>query len=211
VRLGLVGRHTKGQHPRYPVGLAINPDTLQIEVVTQANDYTRDDFDFTTRWTIGGHSALNTRISRSKSQNSLDQLRDFTGTTGAVGWNWQPTAKLQVNVQYSRDTGQESVVRTSDLNRVYTSWQLNGNYELTGKLSLSAKASSNHARRASESGAVVADALDDTKSYNVGMRWAFSRAFSLGCQYDHVSRDNSVPQYVYSASSYGCTGQAILY
>jgi hypothetical protein len=82
---------------------------------------------------------------------------------------------------------------------------------MTGKLSLNAKASSNRARRTSDSGTTPADALDDSKLYNLGVRWAISRGFSLGCQYDHVSRDSSVPQYVYSASSYGCTGQAILY
>ena len=211
VRLGLVGRHTKGQNPRYPVGIALDPETLKFVVVNERNDYTRDDLDFTTRWTIGGHSSLDTRISRSKTRNSIDGLRDFSGTTGALGWNWIPTAKLQFNLQYSRDTGQESVVRASDLNRVYTSWQASSNYALTGKLSFNAKASSTRGRRTSDSGAAVSDGLDDNKTYNLGLRWTFSRSFSLGCQYDHVSRDNSVPQYVYSAGSYGCTGQAVLY
>jgi len=201
VRLGLVARHTKGKNPRY-----------RTDLLNRApNDYSRDDVDLTARWTLGGHSTLNARISRSKTQNSLDLLRDFSGTTGAVGWNWQPTAKLQFSAQYSRDTGLESTVRTGDLNRVYTNWQLSSSYALTSKLSLNARASTNSARRNSDSGVTVADAIDDTKSYNLGLRWAFSRAFSLGCQYDHVSRNNSVPDYVYSANSYGCTGQAILY
>lgn len=212
VRLGLVGRRTKGHNPRYPTGqFALDPTTLLPVAVTARNDYTRDDIDFTTRWTLGGRSSLNTRISRSKTSNSLDQLRDFSGTTGSVGLAWQPTAKLQLNLQYARDTGQESTVRTGDLNRVYTSWQLGGSYALTAKLSLSARASSNNARRSSDSGAAIADTLDDTKSYNLGLRWAFSRSFNLSCQADHVERDSSVPQYVFSANSVGCTGQAIFY
>ncbi len=212
VRLGLVGRHTKGHHPRYPTGFfTLDPQTLLPKDITARNDYTRDDVDLTTRWTAGGHSTLNTRLSRSRTSNSLDQLRDFSGTTGSVGWEWRPTAKLQLDLQYTRDTGQENTVRTGDLNRVYKSWQLNTSYALTGKLSLSAGANSNSARRAADSGAVLSDALDDTKSYNLGVRWAFSRGFSLSCQYDHVSRDSSVAQYVYTASSYGCTGQAVIY
>lgn len=211
VRLGLVGRHTRGQHPRYPVGVTLDPDTLQPVIVSAPNDYTRDDVDFTTRWATGGSSTLNTRLSRSRTSNSVESLRDFSGTTGSVGWDWQPTAKLQLNLQYARDTGQESVVQAADLNRIYTSWQLGGSYALTGKLSLSARASNNSARRSSESGAVVADAMEDTKAYNLGVRWSVSRGISLVCQYDRVSRDSSIPQYVYSASSYGCTGQAILY
>lgn len=212
VRLGLVARRTKGQNPRFPVGLAFDPSTSQFVVLSAPNDYTRDDIDFTTRWSTGGHSTLNTRISRSKTSNSLnDRLRDFSGTTGAIAWNWQPTAKLQFNLQYARDTGQESVISTADLNRVYTSWQLGGSYALTGKINLSAKASRNRATRASTAGATVVDALDDFKTYNLGLRWAFTRGISLGCQYDHASRNSSVAQYVYSASSYGCTTQAIFY
>lgn len=212
VRLGLVGRRTKGKNPHYPIGLAVDPQTAQVVVVSVPNDYTRDDFDFTTKWSTGGRSTLNTRISRSKSKNSLDdRLRDFSGTTGAIGWNWQPTAKLQLNLQYARDTGQESVVQTADLNRVYTTYQLGGTYAVTGKVSLSAKASRNRATRTSTAGAAVADALDDFKTYNLSMRWAFTRGLSLGCQYDRASRNSSIAQYVYTASSYGCTGQAIFF
>ncbi|MFG6487488.1 hypothetical protein ACG04R_12470 [Roseateles sp. BYS78W] len=211
VRLGLVGRHTNGQHPRFPDGRGLELVDGEIRPTTSLNEYTRDDLDFTTNWTLGGHTSVNTRISRSRTRNRLDLLRDFSGTTGALGWSWQPTSKLQFNAQYSRDTGQESVVRSADLNRVYTTWQLDGSYALTGKLSVSARASRTRATRNSESGVVVPDALDDTKAYNLSLRWAFSRALSLGCQYDHISRDNSVPDYVYTANSYGCTGQAIFY
>ena len=211
VRLGLAARHTKGKNPRYPVGIAFNPDTLAFEVVSAVNDYKRDDFDFTTRWDTGGHSVLNTRISRSRTNNSLDILRNFSGTTGAVDWTWLATSKLQFNLQYARDTGQESTVQTADLNRVYTTWQLSSSYALTGKLSLNAKANSNRSRRSSDAGVAVFDAKDDSTTYNLGLRWAFSRGLSLSCQYDHASRDSSVAQYIYSAASYGCTGQAILY
>lgn len=212
VRLGLVGRHTKGNNPRYPTGFfTLDPETLLPKDITARNDYTRDDVDLTARWTAGGHSTLNARLSRSRKSNSLDQLRDFSGTTGSVGWGWRPTAKLQLDLQYSRDTGQESNVGTGDLNRVYTSWQLNTSYALTGKISLSAGANSDSARRAADSGAALTDAQDDTKRYNLGVRWAFSRGFSLSCQYDHVSRDSSTAQYAYTASSYGCTGQALIY
>lgn len=203
VRLGLVARHTKGKNPRFPTGRAVP--------ATEQNDYSRDDVDFTTAWTLGGHTTLNTRISRSSTNNSAELLSDFSGTTGSVGWSWQPTGKLQFNAQYSRDTGQESAISTAELNRVYTSWQLSGNYALTGKIKLSAGASSNSARRSGNASVMVTNSVDDTSSYNLGLRWAYSRSFNLSCQYNHISRDNSVPLYAYSASSYGCTGQALLY
>ncbi|MGM9484262.1 hypothetical protein ACS5PN_23915 [Roseateles sp. NT4] len=211
LRLGLSARHTKGTTPRYPVGLALDTN-LQFVVISAPNDYTRNDIDFTTRWSTGGRSALNTRISRSSTKNSLDnKLRDFDSTTGSIGWDWQPTAKLQLNMQYARDTGQETLISAPDLNRVYTTEQLSATYALTAKLNLNAKASRNHGTRTSATGAVVPDALDDFKTYSLGMRWSYSRGISLGCQYDHADRNNSVPQYVYSASSYGCTAQALFF
>ncbi len=211
VRLGLVGRHSTGSNPRYPDGQGLQLINGEIRPTTSPNDYTRDDLDFTTRWSVGGHSTVNTRISRSRKRNSLDLLRDFTSTTGSIGWDWRPTAKLQVNAQYARDTGQETMVQSSELNRVYTTWQLSTAYALTGKLSLNAKASNNRATRSRDAGNAPSDALDDTRSYTLGLRWAFSRGLSVSCQYDHINRDNSQPAYVYTASSYGCTGQAIFF
>jgi len=210
LRLGLVGRHTRGQYPRYPTGLVFNPATLKFEVRSEPDDYTRNDFDFTTNWDTGGSSSLNTRLSRSRLRHSLDALRDFSGTTGAVGWNWRPTGKIQLGVQYSRDTGQESTGLAADVNRLYTSWRLSGSYALTGKLSLNASTNRNRSHRAGDAAIQLPEAFDNDKAYSLGLSWALSRGLNLSCQYNRASRDSSVPQYVYSASSYGCTGQAII-
>jgi len=216
VKLGLVARHTEGNNPRYPVYVPLIPSLPNSPIVligVAPNDYTRNDFDFTTNWTTGGSSTLNTRLSRSRVKNSLSSyiLRDFSGTTGAVGWNWRPTGKIQLGLQYSRDTGQETAASAVGVNRIYTSWRLNGSYALTAKLGLNANASRNRSHRDGNSGAQLADSFDNDETYGIGARWAFSRGVSFSCQYNHASRDSSVPQYVYSAGSYGCTGQAILY
>jgi len=209
-KFGLVARHTRGEHPRYPV-LIEDPTTHEVFLVTAVNDFTRNDVDLTARWETGGSSVLNVRISRSKTTNSLQDLRGFSATTGALGWDWQTTAKLRLTAQYSRDTGQESFVRGADVNRIYKTWKLGANYALSGKVSLTASASGNRANRSNDTGVAVYDALEDNKFYSLGLRWAYSRGLSLGCQYDHASRNSSIPQYVYSAGSYGCTGQIILY
>ncbi|NCT83638.1 MAG: outer membrane beta-barrel protein [Comamonadaceae bacterium] len=210
LRLGLVGRHTRGQYPRYPTGLVLNPDTLQFEVRSEPDDYTRNDLDLTAYWATG-NSSLNTRLSRSRVRHSLASLRDFSGTTGAIGWNWRPTGKLQLGLQYARDTGQESSSLATDVNRLYTSWRLTGSYALTAKLSLNASASRNRSHRAGIAGLPLADSFDNDQAYGLGLIWTLSRGLSLSCQYNHASRDSSVPQYVYGASSYGCTGQALIY
>lgn len=214
VRLGLVGRHTKGEYPRYPIYSPLFPGLPNSPVVqtgSAQDDFTRNDFDFTTNWTTGGNSSLNTRLSRSRVTHSLIALNDFSGTTGAVGWNWRPSGKIQVGVQYARDTGAESVGKATDLNRLYTSWQLNGSYALTGKLSLSANANRNRSHRAGDAAKNLTESFDNDQIYGLGLRWAFSRALSLSCQYNHASRDSSVERYSYSSNSYGCTGQAIVF
>jgi hypothetical protein len=222
VKLGLVARHTKGQYPRYPVSTVTDPVTGQPvidpvtglpQVISAPNDFTRNDIDFTTYWSTGGSSTLNTRLSRSRLKNSLTGLRDFSGTTGAIGWDWRPTAKLQLGLQYARDTGSETMARAIDLNRVYTSWQVTGNYAMTAKLSANAMASRGRSRLVADASAStsVADTFDNDKTFGLGLRWAISRGFSLACQYTRASRDSSVPQYVYTASSYGCTGQALFF
>lgn len=216
VKLGLVGRHTKGEHPRYPIYSPLFPGipgSPLIQTGVATNDYSRDDIDFTTNWSTGGESSLNTRLSRSRVKNSLSVpgIRDFSGTTGAVGWNWRPTGKTQLGVQYSRDTGQETAISSVDVNRIYTSWRLSGSYALTGKIGLNANASRNRSTRNADTGALLSDAFDNDTVYGIGLRWAFSRGLSLSCQYNRASRDSSVTQYIYTASSYGCTGQAIVY
>ncbi|RZJ85607.1 MAG: hypothetical protein EOO64_00145 [Massilia sp.] len=202
VRLGLVGRRTKGTNPRYATNDANNPFA--------PNDYTRDDIDFTTNWSAGGHTTLNGRISRSKSRNSVQSASDFHGTTGALGGNWQPTGKLQFNFQYARDTGQETTVVASDMNRIYTSWQFGSSYVLSGKITLTGRISDNRTRRNMQNSALIGG-FEGTKAYNIGLRWAIYRGFSLGCQYDHVTRDSNIQRFSYTANSYGCTGQALVY
>jgi hypothetical protein len=131
-------------------------------------------------------------------------LRDFNGTTGALNWSWQATGKIIVGLQVVRDTGQEALISTADVNRISTSWQLNGGYALTGKLTLNTNAATSRSHR--DDGT-----FDNERSYGLGLRWAYSRSLSLSCQYNHASRDSSITQYTYSASSYGCTGQALVY
>lgn len=211
LRLGLVARHTEGQNPTYPVGLVFNPSIPGIEVVFAPNDYRRNDLDLTLGWNTGGASSLNARISATRTTNSLSQLSDFSGTTGSLGWTWQALSKLQLSIQLARDTGQEIQMSTADVNRVYTSWQLGAQYAMTAKLSMNASLGNYRSTSTAIASAPQADYYQLDRSQSLGLRWAYSRSFSVGCQYNHSSRDSSVPQYVYTASSFGCTGQALIY
>lgn len=200
LRFGLVARHTNGDYPRYPIYLG------PFRIGSQLVDFTRNDVDLTAAWTPGGNSQVFTRISRSRVNYTPDTtaLRDFQGTTGVINWNWQATGKINFGLQFVRDTGQENLISTTDVNRIYTSWQLNGGYAFTGKLSFNSTAASTRSHR--DDGA-----FDNERTFGLGLRWAYSRSLSLTCQYNHASRDSNIQQYTYSASSYGCTGQALVY
>ncbi|MCF8204627.1 MAG: outer membrane beta-barrel protein [Methylotenera sp.] len=199
LRLGLVARHTKGDYPRYPIFLGV------FRIGSLPIDFRRDDLDLTATWSTGGSSQLYTRISKSRGRyDPASVLRDYNSTTGAINWTWQPTAKLNLGVQLVRDTGQETLISTTDVNRIYNSWQLSGGYALTAKVSLNATAAGNRNHR--DDGG-----FDSERTQGIGLRWAYSRGLSLACQYNHASRDSSVLQYVYTANSYGCTGQALFF
>jgi hypothetical protein len=200
VRFGLVARRTEGDYPRYPLFFA------NIRVGTMAVDYVRDDIDLTANWSTGGSSQLFARVSTSRARHDPNNspLRDFNATTGVISGSWQPTGKIKLGLQFARDTGQELLISNADVNRVYNSWQFNGDYALTGKLSLNASASNSRNQR--DDGG-----FDKERSHGLGLRWAITRSLSLSCQYNHAARDSSVLQYAYSANSYGCTGQALVF
>jgi len=215
LRLGLVVRYTDGSFPHYPSYRYINVSGVLIPILDgyAAVDYKRNDIDFTTAWNTGGSSTLNTRISSSRTryEPKTAGLTDFHGTTGAIGWTWRPTGKIELGAQLARDTGQETPARAADVNAIYTSWQLNGTYALTGKVSFNASVTGFRSHRSNDSGTPLAEADDRNNSYGLGMRWSYSRSLSLSCQANHANRDASVAAYNFSANSYGCTGQFIVY
>jgi hypothetical protein len=200
LRLGVAARRTNGDYPRYPKYLG------PFRIGSLRLDFHRDDIDLTAGWNSSGTSQFSARISTSRVRydRADSPLRDFNGTTGALNWSWQPTGKINLGLQLVRDTGQETLISTPDVNRISTSWQLNAGYALTGKLTLNTNAGTGRSHR--DDGT-----FDNERSYGLGLRWAYSRSLSLTCQYNHASRDSSVVQYTYSASSYGCTGQALVY
>ncbi len=203
LRLGVVARRSLGRYPRYPVAV---PGGLRSE----ANDFGRTDIDLTATWDTGASSKLNARVSRSRLKNSLSGVRDFSGSTGALSWNWQATAKLALGAGISRDTGLETQAsRLGDLNRVYQNYQLSANYAVTSKVSLAAATS--YFRSTARSGdGTFADGYDNSRNHSLNARWAYSRAITLSCQYSRASRASNTAAYVYASNSLGCAAQALI-
>jgi hypothetical protein len=200
---GLAARHTSGVFPNYPLLFA------GILVGSAEDKYQRKDIDLTTELTVSGASKVAARLSRGKSSHSLSYERNFSGVTGAISWAWQPSAKLSFSTQLAHDTGQEILEAGVNQNRIVSSLQLLANYQVTGKIKLTAGTSLSRGDYTYLN--INTSNFDNINSVNFGARWAYSRGLTFGCQGKHNSRSNSTPQYGYSASSYGCYAQGLLY
>lgn len=218
LRLGLAGRMTNDRYPAYTrEGLVlINGKPTLVTVPVDAREFERKDLDLTGRWVLSGASSLDGRISTGRSKIKAGSGSDFSGVTGALSWNWQPSAKLNFLTSISRDTGLEtSFINTNtsaDRDRLTHALQINANYELTGKLFLNAGAafSKSDINNSSSQGQSLNE-FDRDKSFNLGLRWQYSRGITAGCQYNKSSRDSDRNFNVFDANSYGCYGQIILY
>lgn len=207
LRLGIAARQTRGEFPRYSL----------VGGVYQASEYKRNDIDLTGRWVLSGASNLEGRVSSGKSTQTSGVGRDFSGVTGQLTWNWLPTARWNLSTTVIRDTGLEtSFVNanignlTLDQNRLTTALQFNGGYELTSKIYLNAGASLNKTDRVNEFLAQRSNDYERDTAYNFGARYQYSRGVQFSCQLSHQARGSNTPLYVYSANSYGCSGQLIL-
>ena len=197
LRLGLTGRYTDGS------GFS------RLSLFVVPNDYKRKDIELTSLWTASGASTVNARLSYSKIENSGSSLRDYSGVTGRIGWQWQPSAKLQFSTSLARDTVQENYLATagnsSDANRVGTTAQLTASYALTGKILADAGVNLYDLKRGG-----IFDADERSQGFNLGLRWLATRSTQLSCQLSHDKRDSDIATFNYSANSYGCTAQLTL-
>jgi len=205
--LGAALRHTTGSYPKARASASgFVEDT-----------YKRNDLDLTSNWTVSGASSIAARLSYGKQESASFNSRDFSGTTGAVTWNWTPGPRLQVKTSLTRDTGQDtsfltfgsSNFVTSDYSRLTTALQSSATYELTGKVFLDASV-----RWSDRSLTGVGNQVgnDTNKGLSFGGRWLPTRNTQVGCQLSHDSRssDNLALSVPFSANSTSCYAQITL-
>lgn len=217
LRFGVAGRFTIDKYPAYtrPGLELVNGVPQVVAIPVAAREFERKDIDFTSRWVASGASTLDARISTGRSKVKQGFGNDLSGFTGRVSWAWQPTAKWNVSTSVSRDTGLESSFNnantSSEQDRITNSLQVSANYELTGKVFLSAGASTAKSRRTYDTAGQRSEDNDRDNAFNLGARWQYSRGITLGCQASVSSRDSSQEIYTFDANSYGCYGQILLY
>ena len=213
LRLGLAGRRTNTDYPRYTITSAplVKPPTFS------AAKFERNDVDLTTDWTLSGRSALSARLSSGRQTRAEGPSNTFSGLTGQLTWRWQPTSRWNISTSVSRDTGLESTLFQTgasstnyEQDRITKALQISADYELTGKVFLSASANLANSDRKTALAANSVPDYDKDKAFNLGARWMYSRGITLGCQAGWNSRDSSTANYVYDATNFGCYGQLLI-
>lgn len=207
--LGFTVRRTEGSYPF----AALND---------QPDDFKRDDFDLSALWVATGASTITARLSRTREKHATLLERDVSGNTGAISWNLKPTGKLNLTLDYIRDTGAEStfiggasggtatpVVNSSP--RAAT-WQLRGDYEVTGKIQALVfvrRLQRDLVNNVTPPG-VGEDTLVETR---LGLNWTPLRSVLVGCSVGREERDASdsalanVLSSSYSATTVRCLAQ----
>lgn len=207
--LGIGARRTEGE---YPFAIQVVPGTFS------ADEFTRDDIDLTAVWVPTGQSTLRLRLSYTKEEHELVTSRDISSSTGAISWDYKPTAKLAFTTEVIRDTGAETafsalsqsgVAGVGNNSTLSNTFFLRGQYEVTAKIQF--EASGRYVERDlvnTQGGGLPATGSDRRTEYRVGLTWEPTRSLLFGCSAGQDRRKtNSALSYPYSADIYSCLGQ----
>lgn len=207
--LGIGARRTEGE---YPFAVELVPGSFRPD------DFNRNDVDLTAVWVPTGQSTLRARLSYTKEVHEVVIARNISKSTGAISWDYKPTAKLAFTTEVIRDTGAETafsrlgqtgVVGVGNTSPLSNTFFLRGLYEATAKIQL--EASGRYVERDlvdTQGGSLSAAGTDRRTEYRVGLTWTPTRSLLFGCSvgWDR-RRSNSALSYPYSADVASCLGQ----
>jgi hypothetical protein len=214
--LGTAFRQTQGSYPKFRQDTTTGAFT--------ADDFTRQDLDFTANWQPSGISTVSARVSATRTKYDVDTQRNGNGLTGYVAWDWQATGKLMLRSNVWRDFGQRSDATNYgfygpgyvDAATTTEGVRLRAEQELTGKIALTAGLQQSH-RVMSNTYAIsqgtlgAANGSENSTVFSLGARWTPLRSATVGCD---INRERRSSDGKLSASmsdaTYACYGQFTL-
>ncbi|WP_146219421.1 hypothetical protein [Sphaerotilus hippei] len=208
--------------PDWNVRLGVRRTDGKYPDATVQDDFSRNDFDVTTRLQLSGASVVDARLSRTSEKHSIATKTDVNGFTGSLGWTWQASGKSSLGVVLSRDSSVGSydttaVASASDANTTLTnSLAVRGTWQATAKIRLNATLG--YAQRTLDgnliaTGARITDAKDSFRRAGLSLDYALLRNVDLGCalNWEERSVQEQITQtYAYNAKTFGCFGQIYL-
>ena len=160
-------------------------------------------------------------LSFSKEEHDLIGSRDFSGTTGALSWEYKPTGKLTFLTELIRDTGAESgfnnsqggsqATQVGNTSRLSEALQVRALYQATAKISVNAEGRYEQ-RDLVTTGLTSTDAGDDkTAQLSLGIRYAPTYNWTLGCSVGYIKRGaSSSVSYGYDANTASCLARFLI-
>lgn len=193
--IGLSVGATRGRYPKF----RITVDEQQQPNGFAADRFKRDDIELSASYRPTGASSLEAQISSGKTVYDLNSQRDFSGLTGRLAWNWQPTGKLSFSTAVTRDTGQDSYATaiftlpaTADYSRKNTTLQIASGYAATAKVSVTASVVyfRGDLVRTIENPFFPLEATgrDKVTQLRLSARWAPVRSALVGCDLSNEDR-----------------------
>ena len=214
--------------PALTTGVALR-FTRTDAINTNQNASNGRNLDLSMNWRYSPQTGVNARLSWTRQSNSGVAGQDFSGLTGSLAANYAPTAKIGLNVSYNRDagtngaffnatptTGTTTTTTTPILyenSQVSDSLAFGATYAATAKINVNAgyqyrKALIGNAASAGGSSASLGEYDDKLSTASLGVSWAITRGWGLGCNYSHEKREaSSTPPLTYSANVIGCSAQ----
>lgn len=203
LRLGL--RESRGLYP-HAFG---NPGAYE------ADSFRRRDLEGSIDWRASAHHSLKLNLASGKTRRFV-QARYEDGTAGSLDWVWTPSPKLRASLGAARERGSDTralgfaTLELTDSRRV-DSLRAQLNYQFSAKLFLDASAGELRRLLSRSLGSGAVDGEDRTKTYGLGLRWAFARQGQLGCDWGAERRLGQAGfSQPYSAHSLGCNFQWML-
>ncbi len=212
LNVGMVLRDTRGRYPKFQ---------QVADGSFLADRFKQQGIEFNGAIQPSGLSTVDFRLGQTKTRYDLNQARDFSGLTGAIGWTWQATGKVRLTSRLSRDTGQDSfavaqfnVPATSDYSRVTDVLRVQADWDFSAKIAFNA-AWQNYRRAYTQStpsflsaNSTSASGRESGNELSFGVRWAPYRTSSFGCdasaEVRTASGELTVPMRNYNV---GCFGQ----
>ena len=200
------------------LGLGISRTAIDYPLLLQSADPNdrreTDSVDLSATWAPSAASALSARVSQTKTRYEQFAQRDFSATSGALSWTWQPTGRVRLTTRLSRDIGQDADRATTAFSRTTDSLNLQAGYEVSAKVTASL-AFTTYRRSIDGTGVFVTGTAgtDNGDSASLSLRWAALRSLTLGCDLSHEQRrasSNPLLNDAYRANVYSCYGQFTL-
>jgi exopolysaccharide biosynthesis operon protein EpsL len=159
-------------------------------VVPGTEDYRQDDNELRGMWIVSAKSTLTGRVTYLDRHYDQAPQRDFSGTTGDIGYNWRPTNRLSFHLTAARYIapwqGLGSTYRTREVLSLMPAWKA------TAKTTVSAGLRRTYDDYPSAV-AGLPDREDTTDHAVLGVEWNPQRSLSINASVLRQVRSSSDP------------------